>query len=97
MTWQGENKDSCQVTIGVDVTGIEVSITVILSFHSNAVARDFSGHSHRVLVTRCSCSLFGFTISFGVFLLTPSCHFSLVISRLLLEASLLPEISAAGK
>ena len=61
MTWQGENKDSCQVTIGVDVTCIEVSITVILSFHSNqnnAVARDFSGHSHRVLVS----SLFMFTL-----------------------------------
>ena len=27
MTWQGENNDSCQVAVGVDVTGIDDSIT----------------------------------------------------------------------
>ena len=25
--WQGEHKDSCQVTVGVDVTGFDVSIS----------------------------------------------------------------------
>ena len=83
MTWQGENKDSCQVTIGVDVTGIEVSITVILNFHSNAVARDFSGHSHRVLVS----SLFIFTLRICHFLrcVPPHAQLSLQprISRLI--------------
>ena len=28
--WQGENKDSCQLTVGVDVTGIDVSSTVTM-------------------------------------------------------------------
>ena len=30
MTWQGASKDSCQVTVGVDVTGIDVSVKVKL-------------------------------------------------------------------
>ena len=34
MTWQGARKDSCPVTVGVDVTGIDVSITVTIYFLS---------------------------------------------------------------
>ena len=34
MTWHGVRKDSCPVTVGVDVTGIDVSITVTIYFLS---------------------------------------------------------------
>ena len=35
MTWQGENKESCEVTVGVDVTGIDVSITGSRNSHGD--------------------------------------------------------------
>ena len=31
MTWRDVSKDSCPVTVGVDVTGIDVSITVTMT------------------------------------------------------------------
>ena len=33
--WQGEHEDSCQVTVGVDVTGIDVSITGSRNFNGD--------------------------------------------------------------
>ena len=35
MTWQGVSNDSCQVTDGVDVTGIDVSITSSRNFNGD--------------------------------------------------------------
>ena len=35
MTWQGVKSDSCQVRVGVDVTGIDVSITSSLNLNGD--------------------------------------------------------------
>ena len=35
MTWQGVSKDPCQVTVGVDVTGIDDSNTSFRNFNGD--------------------------------------------------------------
>ena len=51
MTWQIVNKDSCQVTVGVGVTGIDVSITLrdcIFAQHVPHILRKNPERYHQV-------------------------------------------------